>query len=78
MPVKPLNDLTEDELRDRLRAMYARGGYVSSPNDIHRELRHRQATRHARWSAIGSIVSATVATVAVVLSAIALVQGAVR
>ena len=75
---RPPIDWTDNELRDRLREMYASGNYMRAPADYQRELERRAAERHARISAIASVVSATVATVAVILSAVALIIGATR
>jgi hypothetical protein len=71
---KPLIDWTDDEIKTRLREMYKPGNYAQAPNDYYRELERRTAARHARISAIASVVSAIVATAAVILSAIAIAQ----
>lgn len=73
MPSKPLIDYTDKELIGLLRRLYENGRYSSSPNDVLRELRHRQASHYARSNMIASMVSATVATIAVVLSAMAFI-----
>lgn len=75
---KPLYDRGDDELLANLRTMYDGSSYTSSPNDIMRELDRRAARREGRITMATSVISAVVATIAVILSAIALIMGASR
>jgi hypothetical protein len=72
---KPLYDWSEPELIARLREMYRPGSYVHSPNDIVRELERKAAVRQAKVAIATSIVSAATATLAVILSAVAVLGG---
>lgn len=76
MPKPPLIDLTDEELRARLREMHEKSHYAYSPVNLYDELARRTSARHARVSMVTSVISAIVATAAVVLSAIALILGA--
>lgn len=70
--------LPTKELRERHRQMLEEGRYTTSPNDIARELDRRAARREGLIATWSSIVGIGISIIAVVLSAIALIQGAAR
>ena len=73
---RPLYDRTDAELLAALRGMYEHMDWTLSPNDLAHELDRRAAAKLGRVAMVTSIVSAAVATVAVVLSMSALIIGA--